>query len=71
MDLKYGKGSMGMAHKWPGSNGNTEGKDKNQKHQKARQKIKSGKMKKKKMMHKNATKDLYYLKMYYKILCFS
>lgn len=26
---------------------------------------------KKKMMHKNATRDLYYLKMYYKILCFS
>lgn len=50
---------------------NTEGKDRDQKHQKVRQKIKSGKMDKKKMMHKNATKDLCYLKIYYKILCFS
>lgn len=48
---------------------NTEGKDRASEASEEEAK-KSGKIEKK-MIHKNATRNLYYLKIYYKILCFS
>lgn len=61
-----------MAHKWPGSRRRRlrERQGSEASEGEAKDKVREDGQKKK-MMHKNATKDLCYLKRYYKIFCFS